>query len=105
MVISAGALLKDNQTGKVLAQLKIKNIHDEYIGILAQEMAEYDGYQYILNYDEEAGYSVNSYNLTSAVMSALKEEIRRREELEEKVKQMEQRMSALEELLLQTLQD
>lgn len=76
-----------------------------HIGILAQEMAEYDGYQYILNYDEEAGYSVNSYNLTSAVMSALKEEIRRREELEEKVKQMEQRMSALEELLLQTLQD
>ena len=31
MVISAGALLKDNQTGKVLAQLKIKNIDSKTV--------------------------------------------------------------------------
>ena len=31
VMITAGALLKDNQTGKVLAQLKIKNISDKAI--------------------------------------------------------------------------
>ena len=30
VVISAGALLKDNQTGKILAQLKIRNITAYY---------------------------------------------------------------------------
>ena len=31
VIIAAGALLKDNQTGKVLAQLKIRNIQDKEI--------------------------------------------------------------------------
>ena len=31
VIIAAGALLKDNQTGKVLAQLKIRNIQDKAI--------------------------------------------------------------------------
>ena len=31
VVISAGALLKDNQTGTILAQLKIKNITNKVI--------------------------------------------------------------------------
>ena len=31
VVIAAGALLKDNQTGKVLAQLKIQNIGDKSV--------------------------------------------------------------------------
>ena len=31
VVIMAGALLKDNQTGRVLAQLKLKNVSEETI--------------------------------------------------------------------------
>lgn len=72
---------------------------DVQIGIIAQELAQYEGSEYILNYNEEVGYTVNNYNLISAVMAALKVEITKREQLEEKVNSMEKRMLEMEELL------
>ncbi len=42
VVLSAGALLKDNQTGAVLAQLKIKNIGDKRIKAAAVRIACFD---------------------------------------------------------------
>lgn len=42
VVISAGALLKDNLTGKVLAQLKIKNIDDRAIKALTVRLHMFD---------------------------------------------------------------
>ena len=55
---------------------------DIQIGIITQELAQYEGSEYILNYDEEVGYTVNNYNLISAVMAALKVEITKRENVE-----------------------
>jgi hypothetical protein len=69
-----------------------------HLGILAQELAEFEGSKYILNYDEDSGYSINNYNLTSAVMSALKVEISKREQLEEKVNTLEQRIAEMEQI-------
>lgn len=69
-----------------------KNISQEtapeeqvHVGIIAQELAQYEGSQYILNYTEKGGYTVNNYNFTSAVMAALKVEIKKREALEKRV--------------------
>ena len=42
VVISAGSLLKDNMTGKVLAQLKIKNIGDRAIKALTVRLHMFD---------------------------------------------------------------
>lgn len=42
VLISAGALLKDNQTGKVLCQLKFKNISDAVISALKVLVVGYD---------------------------------------------------------------
>ena len=42
VVIMAGALLKDNQTGKVLAQLKIQNIQDKTIKALTVKICPMD---------------------------------------------------------------
>lgn len=79
---------------------------DIQIGIIAQELAQYEGSEYILNYDEEVGYTVNNYNLISAVMAALKVEITKRENVEaklmvaeEKIKDLESRLLKIEELL------
>lgn len=73
-----------------------ENIH---LGILAQELAEFEGSNYILNYDEESGYSINNYNLTSAVMAALKAEISKREKAEERLAQAEEHIKVLEDRL------
>ena len=79
---------------------------DIQIGIIAQELAQYEGSEYILNYDEEVGYTVNNYNLISAVTAALKVEITKRENVEaklmvaeEKIKDLESRLLKIEELL------
>lgn len=42
VIISAGALLKDNQTGKILVQLKIKNIVNKKIKALKLEVKSFD---------------------------------------------------------------
>ena len=57
-----------------------------HLGIIAQELDEFEGAKYILNYHEESGYSVNNYNLTSAIISALKHEIYLREKEDNELK-------------------
>lgn len=42
MIIAAGALLKDNQTGKVLAQLKLKSISDKRIKAVKIRICSFD---------------------------------------------------------------
>lgn len=81
-----------------------------HLGIIAQELDKFEGSRFILNYDEEYGYSVNNYNLTSAVMSALRHHIKITDEelnnikqenleLKSKVDTLEQRLLRLEELI------
>ena len=59
-----------------------------HVGIIAQEMAQYDGHEYILNVNSEGHYSVNNYNLVSAIMAALKVEITKREQLELEIEKL-----------------
>lgn len=95
-------VLNDERVDLPKAQpLTLENAPQEqiHLGILAQELAEFEGHEFILNYDDESGYSVNNYNLTSAVMSALKVEISRREEAEKRIEELESRLARIEELL------
>ena len=80
------------------------------MGIMAQDILDYDCSKYILTHseftDEETGeqkdyYGINDYAFTSSIMAALKQEIAYREELEEKVKTLEERLAKLEERLNQ----
>ena len=80
------------------------------MGIMAQDILDYDCSKYILTRseftDEETGeqkdyYGINDYAFTSSIMAALKQEITYREELEEKVKTLEERLARLEERLNQ----
>lgn len=86
VVVSAGVLSKDNQTGKVIAQLKIKNISDKVIKAARVELATFDtvgqpiGESFLFEYldlsasrDDEFGQktpilisetSVRSFNVT-----------------------------------------
>ena len=71
VVISAGALLKDNQTGKILAQLKFRNITDKKIKALkisiisfdtvGKQLEDFTNYEYLdlsAERDEEFGQKV-----------------------------------------------
>lgn len=71
VVVSAGALLKDNQSGKVLVQLKIKNISDktlkaakvkiqsfDTVGNPLEEETEYEYLDLAVNRDGEFGQKV-----------------------------------------------
>lgn len=78
------------------------------MGIMAQDILNYDCSRYILTRseftDEETGeqkdyYGINDYAFTSSIMAALKQEITYREELEEKVKTLEERLAKIESLL------
>lgn len=71
VVIAAGALLKDNQTGKVLAQLKIQNISDKAVKAATVSIAPMDtvgkplgeavSYQYLdLNAGRDAEFGQKS---------------------------------------------
>ena len=78
------------------------------MGIMAQDILNYDCSRYILTHseftDEETGeqkdyYGINDCAFTSSIMAALKQEITYREELEEKVKTLEERLAEIESLL------
>ena len=78
------------------------------MGIMAQDVLNYDCSRYILTHyeftDEETGeqkdyYGINDCAFTSSIMAALKQEITYREELEEKVKTLEERLAKIESLL------
>ena len=81
-----------------------ENIKQEYapqeqihVGVIAQEMAQFEGNQYILNTHEnefgEKEYSINNYNYTSALHAALKVEISKREKLEYDLKQLKTKVN------------
>ena len=68
------------------------------MGIMAQDILDYDCSKYILTYSEYADekteetknyYGVDAYALSSAIMGALKYEIQKRELLEEKIVKLE----------------
>ena len=78
------------------------------MGIMAQDILNYDCSKYILTHseftDEETGeqkdyYGINDYAFTASIMAALKQEITYREELEAKVKTLEERLAKIESLL------
>ncbi len=95
-------VLNDERVDIPKAQpLTMKNAPQEkiHLGVLAQELAEFEGHEFILNHDEASGYSINNYNLTTAVMSALKVEISRREEAEKRIDELESRLAKIEKLL------
>ena len=75
-------------------------IEQVHVGIIAQEVAQNEGWEYVLNTttneDGDIEYSVNNYNLTSAVMAALKVEITKREELEQENQELKDRLAAIE---------
>ena len=52
LVIAAGALLKDTQTGRVLAQLKLRSISDQRIRAVKLRVVGYDVSQTILCREE-----------------------------------------------------
>lgn len=90
------------------------NNENVQMGIMAQDILDYDCSQYILTYseyeDEETGkqedyYGINAYAFASAIMGALKQEIAYREELETKVKTLEDKALKLEMLVAQLLQN
>ena len=85
---------KDKMTKKELNSKENKqsnaNAERVQVGIIAQDMAQFDCGKYILVHDEESDiYSINNYNFTSAIMAALKVEIQKREELEKRVEALE----------------
>lgn len=67
--------------------------NDLNVGIIAQDMAKHDVSKYILNHSEEGGYSINLYNYSASLHSALRHEIKKREELEERVAKLEEIIS------------
>ena len=77
-------------------QAPIEQVH---VGIIAQEVAQNEGWEYVLNTttneDGDIEYSVNNYNLTSAVMAALKVEISKREELEQENQELRTEIEAI----------
>lgn len=74
-------------------------IEQVHVGIIAQEVAQNEGWEYVLNTttneDGDIEYSVNNYNLTSAVMAALKVEITKREELEQENQELRAEIEAI----------
>lgn len=87
---------KDMPEGITQEEAPEEQVH---VGIIAQEMDQYEGSRYILNVDENGQYSINNYNLTSAVMAALKVEIAKREELENEVKELKDELKEIKNLL------
>ena len=69
--------------------------NDLNVGIIAQDMAKHDVSKYVLNHSEETGYSINLYNYSASLHSALRHEIKKREELEELVKELAEEVKAL----------
>ena len=89
--------------------------NDENIkmGILAQDILDYDCSKYVLNYseykDEEIGetkdyYGIDAYAFSSAIMGALKHEISLREkendELKQEINELKQELAQIKQLLI-----
>lgn len=87
--------MSDNELQTATVGQESKSAYQQ-LGIIAQDIVDYKCSDYILVQDNpEDLYAINPYNLTSAVMGALKVEIQKREELEERVKQLAEEVKAL----------
>lgn len=100
--VKSYTLLTDDKTKMSDEELEVASLENEkqgayqQLGIIAQDIVGYKCSDYILVQDNpEDLYAINPYNLTSAVMGALKVEIQKREELEELVKQLAEEVKAL----------
>lgn len=100
--VKSYTLLTDDKTKMSDEELEVASLENEkkgvyqQLGIIAQDIVGYKCSDYILVQDNpEDLYAINPYNLTSAVMGALKVEIQKREELEERVKQLEEVVAKL----------
>lgn len=98
--------LSRNRLGK-LAMEHSKIDSNVHMGVMAQDILDYDCAKQIIIEDEyerldgttDTMLSINPYNLTSALMGALKVEISKREELETTVSNLEEELSELKELV------
>lgn len=87
--------MSDNELQTATVEQDGKSAYQQ-LGIIAQDIVDYKCSDYILVQDNPDDlYAINPYNLTSAIMGALKVEIQKREELEERVKQLEEVVAKL----------
>ena len=85
-----------------------ENKNNIEIGVIAQDIAKFKYGKYIVekgdsSENEDSFYAISPYNLTSATIAALKEEINLRESLESKVETLESEIQELKSLVTQLL--
>lgn len=84
---------KDNMSQIELAEMALCNVGKNgsvNMGIMAQDILDYECSKYILSYSEEYDtYGINDYGFTTALMGAVKQLIQKFENLEQKVQELE----------------
>ena len=91
-------LYKQSQDGIMVASDRTQETVDNNelsIGVVAQDLANYESSKYVLQ-EGESGYSINLYNYTASVHSALRHEIALREQLEQENQELKDRLAAIE---------
>ena len=92
---------KEKLSGVQLKNTTEKNKNNIEIGVIAQDIAKFKYGKYIVSMAEkeenkESFYDISPYNLTSATIAALKEEINLRESLESEVSSLNNKVETLE---------
>ena len=103
--------LSKNRLGKIALENN-KNDINIHMGIMAQDIQKYECSKQILSegeYEKADGTTgtmlhVNPYNLTSAIMGALQEEIKKREASDARIDELETKVNKLEALIAQLLE-
>lgn len=84
---------KDNMSQIELAEMALCNVGKSgsvNMGIMAQDILDYECSKYILSYSEEYDtYGINDYGFATALMGAVKQLIQKFENLEQKVQELE----------------
>ena len=91
-------LYKQSQDGIMVASDRTQETVDNNelsLGVVAQDLANYESAKYVLQ-EGESGYSINLYNYTASVHSALRHEIALREQLEQENQELKDRLAAIE---------
>ena len=92
-------LYKETQDGIALASDRTQEDADDNslnVGIIAQDMANHEVGKYVLNCSEQGMYSVNLYNYTASIHSALRHEISLREELQQENQELKEQVNDLQ---------
>ena len=92
-------LYKETQDGVALASDRTQEDADDNslnVGIIAQDMANHEVGKYVLNCSEQGMYSVNLYNYTASIHSALRHEISLREELQQENQELKEQVNDLQ---------